>query len=231
MASSRRAVAPQAVVVLAGMMLAGMMLAACGGTSPANEPAPSGVVAGDPARARSAFASYVAKLLNVQLSEIRGGPSDDTLGNHTRGAARHYTMWPVRDPASSIRGWVTPDGTVITPDRNLGVLLLEAGVWAKPPTRPLDELAGLLAGDIIWAYGSQGAYVEQAALVEGVTPPEITLRPDGSGTFRFFSNDHGGASIVGGGGAPADVYWENVAALTADHKATLSKRELGAARK
>jgi hypothetical protein len=170
-------------------------------------------------------------LLNVQLSEIRGGPSDDTLGNHTRGAARHYTMWPVRDPASSIRGWVTPDGTVITPDRNLGVLLLEAGVWAKPPTRPLDELAGLLAGDIIWAYGSQGAYVEQAALVEGVTPPEITLRPDGSGTFRFFSNDHGGASIVGGGGAPADVYWENVAVLTADHKATLSKRELGAARK
>src|SRR5262245_48011463 len=131
-------------------VLSGGMLAACGGTSSANEPAPAATGAADAsARAKVAFASYVAKLLNVQPGEIRGGPADNTGGNHTRGAARHYTMWPVRDPASSIRGWVTPDGAVITPEQNLGVLFLEAGVWAKPPTQPLGELAGLLAGDII----------------------------------------------------------------------------------
>lgn len=220
------AVAVQPVAVLAVAMLAG-----CGGTSSANGPAATGAADDGSARAKAAFRAYVARLLHVQASEVHGGPSDNTLGNHTRGAARHYTMWPGRDTTRSIRGWVTPDGTVITPEQNLGVLFLEAGVWARPPRQPLNELADLLAGDIIWAFGSQAMFVEAAMLVEGVSPPEITLRPDGSGTLRFFSNDHGGASIVGGGGAPADVYWENVAVLTSDHKATLSKKELGAAQK
>jgi hypothetical protein len=192
--------------------------------------APGGTGDGS-ARARAAFRAYVAKLLQVAESEVHGGPADNSLGNHTRGAARHYAMWPGQDTTGAIRGWVTPDGTVIAPDQNLGVLLLEAGVWARPPKQPLRELASLLAEDIIWAYGSQGNFVETAMLVEGVSPAEIKLLPDGSGTFRFFSNDHGGASILGGGGAPPDVFWENVAVLTADHKATLTKKELGSARK
>ena len=220
---------------MARSLLGLAVLVACGGSPSANEPAataPTTTAAGDSAaRATTAFGAYVAKLLQVPASEIRGGPADNSLGNHTRGAARHHVMWPREDATSAIRGWATPDGTVVTPDQNLGVLLAEAGVWANPPRQPLNELASLLSEDIIWAYGSQSKFVEAAMLVEGVSPPEIVLRPDGSGTFRFFSNDHGGASIMGGGGAPPDVLWENVVVLTADHKATLSKKELGAARK
>ena len=137
-------------------------------------------------------------------------------------------MWPGHDTSNSIRAWVTPDGTVISPEQNLGVLFAEAGVWARPSKQRLDELAYLLSEDIIWAYGSQSKDVMAAPLGGAVTPAEFKLAADGSGTFRFCHNDHGGA-LTGGGGAPPDVYWQNVVVLTADHKATLSKKELPSA--
>lgn len=208
-----------------------LMVAACAGASsagdraaPANA-APS-AAAGDDAKAKTAFRAYVAKRLKVAAKDVHGGPADNGLGDHTRGAARHYVMWPGHDTSSSIRGWVTPDGTVITPEQNLGVLFAQAGVWARPSKQRLEDLAYLLSEDIIWAYGSQSADVTAAPLGGGVTPAEFKLAADGSGTFRFCHNDHGGALTTGGGGAPADVYWQNVVVLTADHRATLSKKEL-----
>ena len=201
------------------LLLAGCARAAAG---------PAATGAGDAAsKATEAFRAYTARVLKVPASEVHGGPADHSLGDHTRGRARHYEMWPGHNTTSSIRGWATPDGTVITPEQNLGVLFAEAGVWAKPSKKRLDELAYLLSEDIIWAYGSQGKDVTTAMLVDGVEPAEFKLAPDGSGTFRFFHNNHGGALVVGGGGgAPPDVYWENIAVLTADHKATLTRREL-----
>jgi hypothetical protein len=225
---------------MARTLVAVLLAAGCAGTPSTTDraAAPTGVAPteaaptsaaapGDPSeKAKAAFRAYVAKLLKVPASEVHGGPADNGLGDHTRGAARHYVMWPGQDTMNSIRGWVTPDGTVITPEQNLGVLFVEAGVWARPSKQRLEELAYLLSEDIIWAYGSQGKDVMFAGLGGRVTPAEFKLAPDGSGTFRFFHNNHGGALITGGGGAPPDVYWENVAVLTADHKATLTRKEL-----
>ena len=225
-----------------------LAVAACAATSPAADrgapasgapasgasadgPAPSaspGASAGDEAKAKAAFRAYVAKRLKVAASDVHGGPADNSLGDHTRGAARHYVMWPGHDTSNSIRGWVTPGGTVISPEQNLGVLFAEAGVWARPSKQRLEELAYLLAEDIIWAYGSQSADVTAAPLGGAVTPAELKLAADGSGTFRFCHNDHGGARTTGGG-APPDVYWQDVVVLTADHRATLSKKELPSA--
>src|SRR5262249_28615572 len=160
-----------------------------------------------------AFRAYAAKFLNVPASEIRGGPASDSHGDHTRGAARHYEMWRTGNFTNSVRGWATPDGTVITPAQNLGALFVEAGVWANPSKDRLGELAFLLSEDIIWAYGSLGKDVTTAMLVKGVTPAEFKLAPDGSGTFVFCHNNHGGAAF-GAGGSPPDVYWENKVVLT-----------------
>ena len=217
------------------LLAALVLVAACAGASSASDHAAPAAgraapAAGDPsAKAMAAFRAYVARRLKVRASDVNGGPSDNGLGDHTRGAARHYVMWPGHDTSNSIRGWVTPDGTVITPEQNLGVLFREAGVWDKPTKERLDELAYLLSEDIIWAYGSQSKDVMFAPTGGAVKPAEFKLAPNGSGTFTFCHNDHGGAlTIGGGGGAPPDVYWLNTVVLTADHKATLTKRELHA---
>ena len=206
-------------------------LAGCAGTRPTHETTagPGGASAMKPEfKPRAAFRAHAAKLLHAAPGEMHGGAGDAQIasaGEHSRGGAWHYVVWRGEDTTNSVRGWVTANGTVITPDQNLGVLFAEAGVWAKPPTHTPDELANMLAEDIVWAYGSYGLNVELVTMrIWGLGPPELTLRPDGSGTLRFFSNDHGGASIFGGG-APPDVYWQNDAVLTADHKVTLTKLE------
>jgi hypothetical protein len=181
---------------------------------------------------RAAFRAYAARVLQVPPGEIRGGDNDAksaAAGEHSRGGAWQYVMFHGGNLANAVRGWATADGTVITRDQNLGVLFAEAGVWARPPIHSATELANLLAEDLVWSYGITN---ELAMTIGDMEAPRLTLAADGSGTLRFFSNDHGGGSRpvpaaqagpLGSGGAPADVYWENVVVLTADHKATLTQ--------
>jgi hypothetical protein len=201
-------------------LLAAVALAACGGAA-----ARSGGVAEYPPKA--AFRAYVAAQVHAPPGEIEGGANSEAQARldreHTRGNALPYVMWS-GNYNNAIRGWVTLDGTVITPTQNLGRLLAEEGVWDHPPRHRLDELAGVIIADLLWSYGPD---VENA--LGDIPSPSFELAPDGSGTLRFVLNDHRPTSSVdagggGGGGAPADVFWEYTIAITAEHKATLSRK-------
>jgi hypothetical protein len=108
---------------------------------------------------------------------------------------------------------------IITADQNLGFLFFEAGVWDRPPKGTPEELADLLAGEIVWSYGMGNGVVN--ALADGMAPPEMTLTPDGSGTMRFFSH-YRQAGPGGAGGGPV-YYFENNVVFTREN-ATLTKK-------
>lgn len=197
----------------------GLALAGCGGAATR-----SGGAAEYPPKA--AFRAYVAAQLHVAPGAINGGANSEAQArldrDHTRGNALPYVMWS-GNYNNAIRGWVTLDGTVITPTQNLGRLLAEEGVWARPRRRTPDELAGVIIADLLWSFGPD---VENA--IGDIPSPSFELAPDGSGALRFVLNDHRVASPDGGGGggggAPADVLWEYAIAITADHQATLSRK-------
>jgi hypothetical protein len=202
----------------------GLVLAGCGGAAVG----PGGKPEFPP---KAAFRAYAAAQLHVAPGELNGGSNSEAQARldreHTRGNALPYVMWS-GSYNNALRGWVTLDGTVITPTQNLGRLLAEEGVWDRPPRRQPDELAGAIIADLLWSYGPD---VEEAiGGFGGVKPPSLELAPDGSGTLRFVLNDHrvassdGGGGGGGGGGAPADVLWEYTIAITADHRATLSRK-------
>jgi hypothetical protein len=203
-------------------------LVACAGARSAARPHSGAPSARAERPATAAFRAHAAKVLQVPPGEIDGAAPDASsarAGQHTRGGAWQVVMWHRGDMAKNpVCGWVTADGTVITADQNLGILFAEAGVWATPPSHPPDELAHLLADDIVWSYSLGVDLVTMR--VGGMGPPELRLGPDGSGTLQFFSNDHGGgAGRSGGGGAPPDVYWKNTVLLTAAHKASLTRTQ------
>jgi hypothetical protein len=221
----------------ASLIALAMCASGCGGARPAGEAPSAGQAShASPAefKPRAAFRAYAAKVLGVPPADLEGGTTDAASAaaqEHSRGRAWQFQMWHKLDGFAGVRGWVTADGTVITADQNLGVLLAEDGLWSTPRTQRLDELADRLAEDIVWSYGP-GTTLERAA-GWGVEPPALVLAADGSGTLRFFSNDHGGArgmfapggsSTGGGGGAPPDTYWVNDVVLTAEHGATLSRK-------
>lgn len=216
-------------------------LAGCAGAQPGHDTAHGAGAAAAEFKPRAAFRAYAARVLQVPESEIDGGASDPAsaaAGEHTRGGAWQYAMFHRDHADNPVRGWVTADGTVITPDQNLGVLFAEAGVWARPATRSASQLAELLAGDLVWSFGMANELVTLRAW--GLGPPELALAADGSGALHFFSNDHGAGSrplpaaqgdgLRGGGGAPPDVFWDNRVVLTADHAATLTQTEFTLAR-
>lgn len=173
---------------------------------------------------RTAFVAHAAQLLKVKPDDIEGGAIDaasaaasaDNVGN-----AWAYVVWSKGDRDREVRGWVTADGTVITPEQNLGRLLTEAGLWAKPMPRSVDDMADLLAERLIWAYGPHKGHALVNELNRNMPPPELKLAADGSGTLRFFSSWR--ASGPGGAGGGPLTYSQNDLAFKADHKATLAK--------
>jgi hypothetical protein len=178
-------------------------------------------------RATAAFRAYTAERLHVAPADITDS-SDILHGKHTRGSAQAYLMTYARDGRRCARGWATADGTVITPTQNLGRLFAEAGVWAKPPGASLDQLAEALAEDIVWSYAED----DRVEVGDGAKPPELVLAADGSGRLRFIMMSRSGSgdfesqfdpAVGGGGGGFGQTYLQVDVALTADHKATLTR--------
>jgi hypothetical protein len=173
---------------------------------------------------RTAFVTHAAQVLKVSPDDIEGGAIDaasasaspDNVGN-----AWAYVVWAQGDRDREVRGWVTADGTVITPEQNLGRLLAEAGLWTKPMPRSVDDMADLIAERLIWAYGPHKGHALVTARMNRMAPPELKVAPDGSGTLRFFSSQR--PSGPGGAGGGPLTYTQNDLAFKADHKATLTK--------
>jgi hypothetical protein len=206
-------------------LLAAMLWLGCGGAPPppvAAPPRQAPVTAESPTVA--AFRAHVAQRLHVALD----GLDDDTAyirGKHDHGAARAVMMRTQDARRVEVRGWATADGTVITPSRNLGLLFAEAGVWTQPPHTKLDDLAITLAEDLVWSYG-EGASLESST---GFPYPMLTLASDGSGTLVFFSSTESAepdpeARPAGGGGGAGQSTFQDTVTLTADHKATLTRK-------
>ncbi len=176
---------------------------------------------------KQAFLAHAAKILQVSPDQLEGGANDEAgakLGDMNFGGAWQFVMWPKSMQGQrETRGWATADGTVVTADENLGVLFVEAGVWKKPSPKNSDELADKLAAAIAWSYGvsSAGHPGVVKILSQGLAPPRLTLKRD-AGSLHFFLEQH--PIGPGGAGGGPTTYYEVDVALTADHKATLTKK-------
>jgi len=173
-------------------------------------------------RATQAFRAYAAVRLDVPEDHIGGGPRNEaeaSLYPQRVGAIWAIEVFHLLEPEMIVRGWATSDGRVITIDRDLGVLLLEAGVWGGGVMAAVT--ASDLADRLSWSLGMNHQVFVNTAL--GVPAPELHML-DGAGAMSFVDDLHmpgpGGA-----GGGPHDLTRFDIA-LTADHTATATATPL-----
>jgi hypothetical protein len=158
-------------------------------------------------RAFSSFRAFAARTLKVAAPNLAISPIDaDPVVQPPQklGGAWAFYGYDERTPAHEVRGWALADGTVVTPKRNLGRLLREAGVWHKQPEVSADELAERL----VWAMGSKYRATGSA---------KLAVNPDGTGVFQFraYYREPGSGPFEG-------VLWQFTVKLTADQQAQLS---------
>lgn len=173
------------------------------------------------------FREYAAKVLGIPASEVEGGPKDatdaaDAGRPYTIGKAWGVIVHPKDNQQREVRGWVTADGTVITAEQNLGLLLAEVGVWTKDRKQKDHEIARKAAELLKWSYGYGYSLVMDRDF--GMTPPTLTLKSDGSGELVFFT-DYKSPGPGGAGGGPAD-FTEHRVAFKADKSTTLTKKKV-----
>jgi hypothetical protein len=167
-----------------------------------------------------AFRDHAAKVLNVKPSELAGGANEEATAKtmpNTVGGAWAYTMMLESNPDREVRGWVTADATVITPDQNLGRLFEEAGAWKSSVVT-----AAQLADAIAWSYGENNLVLIDPGA--GMLAPKLTVADDGTGTFKFFVG-YRRSGPGGAGGGPRSAEVVNVV-LSADHQAKLTRTQL-----
>ena len=174
-------------------------------------------------KATLAFRAHAATVLSVPLEEVEGGAATEQIAAtmpQTVGGAWAYTIWRRGEQGrNEVRGWATKDGTVITPDQNLGLLLAEAGVWKK---KQLEQIGDRLASVLAWAYGPGHTVVTRRA--NGMAPPTLSLGKDGAGALVFHTTWRP-AGPGGAGGGPMTRF-ETKIAFTPDKQATLVKAKL-----
>lgn len=172
------------------------------------------------------FREYAAKVLGVPAADIEGGANDAadaaSARPYTVGGAWGYIVHPKGNHQREVRGWVTADGTVITAEQNLGLLLAEVGVWTKDRKQKDHEIARKAAELIMWSYGY--GYSLNLYRDFGMTPPTLTLKPDGSGELVFYT-DYKSPGPGGAGGGPSD-FTEHRVAFKADRSTTLTKKKV-----
>jgi hypothetical protein len=214
-----------AVLVLA--MACDKQVASAPSPTPAPAPTPQSPKAPDKSKMsefkhRAVVHAHAAKLLKVAVDQVEGGPIDEAMAKvhpHTAGKVWGTTVWLKPDNHSrEARAWVTEDGKIVDGDTNLGLLLAELGLWTKPEADH-DAVADAIAAKLTWSYGMNHAVID---IREGaVAPPEITLKPDGSGTVVFFTS-YRTPGPGGAGGGPKTVT-RNEIVVTAKHDAKLTK--------
>jgi len=154
------------------------------------------------AKASAAFREHAIKVLATK--DVSGGPNAEVIKmDATVGKAWAFFAAPSATPQKQYRGWALGDGRVITTEQNFGLLLDEAGVWAKPQ----GDLAKLPAA-VAWALGTEYQADGSAA---------VKLDADGAGTVTIpIVHQQAG----GGGSLGPREKMELVATVAKDHTAT-----------
>jgi hypothetical protein len=161
-------------------------------------------------KAQASFRSHAAQVLkqapdHVVVSPIEEDPSVQL--DQRVGAAWAFSAADKDHPERQARGWAVADGSVITPDDNLGLLLGEAGVWSDHPALDASALADRLA----WAMGANHRVVG---------PRSLHVDPRGTGTLSFQVGYR--PPGPGGAGGGRERISQCTVTLTADHHARLT---------
>jgi hypothetical protein len=209
-----------ALVVTAGALARGGAGSADRGGAPA-PPANRPVKRSDPMhagfdKAQASFRDHAARVLKLSPDRVLVSPIEEDPSvqlDERVGAVWAFYGSSKDHPDRQVRGWANADGTVITPDQNLGLLLAEAGVWSGKPTLDADALAQRL----VWAMGANHRLVG---------PRGLHVDPSGAGTLSFQVAYR--PPGPGGAGGGRDRVSQCTVALTADHHARLATTAVAA---
>jgi hypothetical protein len=167
-------------------------------------------------KAHASFCDHAARVLKLPRDRVLVSPIEDDPSvqlDQRIGAAWAFYGTSKDHPQHQVRGWATGDGTVITPDQNLGLLLAEAGAWSAAPSLDADALAERL----VWAMGADHRVVG---------PRSLHVEPGGAGTLSFQVAFR--PPGPGGAGGGRDRISQCTVALTADHHARLTTAAVAA---
>jgi hypothetical protein len=174
------------------------------------------------AAAFEAFRAHAAQKLGVPADKIEGGPrteADVDLVPQRVGSVWAFIMRKSGVYDNEVRGWAIADGTVITLEQNLGLLLAEAGVWGGGVSPPLT--APQIAERLVWSLGmNHNVFIAPHLKVPA---PEVTLK-DGAGKLTFVV-DYRQPGPGGAGGGPRQLTRFEIA-LTADRRATATQTRI-----
>jgi hypothetical protein len=167
-------------------------------------------------KAHASFRDHAARALKLAPDRVLVSPIEEDVSvqlDQRIGAAWAFYGSSKDHPDRQVRGWALADGTVITTEQNLGLLLAEAGVWSGAPK--LD--ASALADRLVWAMGANHRVVG---------PRSLHVEPNGTGALRFqVAHRPPGPGGAGGG---RDRISQCTVALTADHHARLTTAAVAA---
>lgn len=167
-------------------------------------------------RAIAAFRDYAATVLQVRAAQVHVGPSSEEVARRAPdNVGRLWAFDATTDgkPGFQARGWAAPDGTVVSTRQNLGRFFDEAGLWRGAP-----PAANELADRLVWSLGT--AYQRIVVFRDRVTPPSLTLRPDGSGTLTFLVKQ-----VSPPPGRPIEWVYAATVTIGADRRATFALSE------
>lgn len=167
-------------------------------------------------KAHTSFRDHAARVLKLSPDRVLVSPIEEDLSvqlDQRVGAAWAFYGSSKEHPDRQVRGWAIADGTVITPDQNLGLLLAEAGVWSAKPKLDADALAER----VVWAMGMNNRVVGQRSL---------HVDPSGAGTLSFQVAYR--PPGPGGAGGGRDRVSQCTITLAADHHARLATTAVAA---
>jgi hypothetical protein len=160
-------------------------------------------------KAHASFRDHAARVLKLAPAGVLVSPIEDDPSvqlDQRFGAAWAFYGSSKDHPDQQVRGWAIADGTIITPEHNLGILLAEAGVWSGKPKLDADALAERL----VWAMGTNHRVVG---------PRSLHVDPSGTGTLSFqVGYRPAGPGSAGGG---RERVSQCTVTLTGDHHARL----------
>jgi hypothetical protein len=167
-------------------------------------------------KAHASFRDHAARALKLSSDRVLVSPIEEDASvqlDQRVGAAWAFYGSSKDHPDRQVRGWAVADGTIITPEQNLGLLMVEAGVWGGKSKLDADALAERLA----WAMGMNHRVVG---------PRSLRVDPNGTGTLSFqVAYRPPGPGGVGGG---RDRVSQCTVTLTADHHARLATTPVAA---